>query len=143
VLAALLLFLLALSLPACAQPPGVVALFDAGDYPGFLRHLRKFYHIPNNNRDVTTHHIIQQLNIDKSVNGWEEVAKKIHNTDNAVLIDSRVHKRISDYMSKKNEAVTGKGYSSINAWLKTQTFDKQREWGLDILQRALHGLDFP
>jgi RHS repeat-associated protein len=73
------------------------------------------------------HHIVEQ--------GGGRVARfgpeAIHNVENLVAIPDQIHRDISAFYSSKQEIAGGQ---VIRQWLKSQSFEEQREFGLTILR---------
>lgn len=55
----------------------------------------------------------------------------LHNTENVIAIDERVHQQISALYSSKTSFTGGK---TVRQWLSGQSFQAQREFGLKTLQ---------
>ncbi|WPB75490.1 hypothetical protein KYC5002_41665 [Archangium violaceum] len=73
------------------------------------------------------HHIIEQHqgNVDRF--GHEA----LHNTENVIAIDKNVHEQISAFYSSKQKASGG---MVVREWLRTQSYEKQRAFGLEALR---------
>jgi hypothetical protein len=74
------------------------------------------------------HHIVEQTPGNLERFGPEA----LHNTENVIRLDAEVHKRISAFYSSKQKAT---GDMVVRQWLRTQTYEQQREFGLSILRR--------
>jgi hypothetical protein len=74
------------------------------------------------------HHIIEQHkgNVDRFG------AESLHNTENVIAIDKNLHEEISAYYSSKQKLSGG---MVVREWLRTQSYEKQRAFGLDTLRR--------
>ena len=55
----------------------------------------------------------------------------LHNTENVMAIDAKVHQQISAFYSSK---VPFTGGQTIRQWLSGQSFQAQREFGLNTLR---------
>ena len=71
-------------------------------------------------------------------------AESIHNTNNLVEIPDYIHNKITGHYNKKYEWTNNSkplelGGLTERDWLKTQSFEVQYEYGLDIVQKALNG----
>jgi hypothetical protein len=84
------------------------------------------------------HHIVEQ----RVPNVERFGAEAIHNTTNVVPISREANQAIANYYS----SIPASGFTrgiTVRDWLGTQSFSKQREFGLDILDRALAGKPLP
>lgn len=72
------------------------------------------------------HHIVEQSNVD--IFGSET----IHNTKNVVALLKDVHYKISGYYSSKQIFTNN---MTVREWLRSQTFEDQYQFGLDVLKR--------
>ena len=63
-------------------------------------------------------------------------AESIHNTNNLVEIPKELHYKINGYYNSKPLELGG---LTVRDWLKTQSFEAQYEYGLEIVQKALNG----
>ncbi|MCK6587397.1 MAG: hypothetical protein L6Q76_07420, partial [Polyangiaceae bacterium] len=55
----------------------------------------------------------------------------LHNTKNVIPLDSAIHTGISAYYSRIRP---NSGGLTVREWLSTQSFDAQREFGIEILK---------
>ncbi|MFL5358512.1 hypothetical protein [Archangium sp.] len=74
------------------------------------------------------HHIVEQ----RKVNVERFGAEAIHNTENVIAVDKSVHEQISAIYSTKSRA---KGGLVVREWLRTQSYETQRAFGLNILRQ--------
>ncbi|HYO73655.1 MAG TPA: hypothetical protein VEU33_47085 [Archangium sp.] len=74
------------------------------------------------------HHIIEQHQGNVERFGHEA----LHNTENVIAIDKNVHEQISAFYSSKQKVSGG---MVVREWLRTQSYEKQRAFGLDTLRR--------
>ena len=74
------------------------------------------------------HHIVEQT----SSNISEFGAGAVHNTGNLIRLDIHAHRQISAYFSSKQAFTNGR---TVREWLSTQSMERQRAFGLDILER--------
>ena len=75
------------------------------------------------------HHIVEQSK--EGVFG----AKKIHNTNNLVLLEhgkGKIHNKISGYYSSKQPFTGGK---TVRDWLKDKSFDEQHKFGIKVMKQ--------
>jgi uncharacterized protein RhaS with RHS repeats len=71
------------------------------------------------------HHVVEQSQVGKFG------ASAIHNVDNVVAVPTSVHQQISAYYSSKFPFTGGK---TVRQWLSGQSFDQQRDFGLQVLR---------
>ncbi len=57
-----------------------------------------------------------------------------------MAVPREVNQRIADYYSKKQPFTGGK---TVREWLDSQSYEKQKEFGLMILQRVIEGKPLP
>ncbi len=75
------------------------------------------------------HHIVEQSQIKKS--GFSP--ELIHNTDNIIAIDHATHMKITGYYNTKSFDFTNG--LSVRDWLAGQSYEKQYNFGLDVLRK--------
>ncbi len=73
------------------------------------------------------HHIVEQRASNISAFGSEA----IHNVDNSIAINSKIHTKISAFYSSKQRFTNG---LRVREWLKGQSFQKQYEFGIKVLR---------
>jgi hypothetical protein len=93
-------------------------------YPSFDAFKREYGQA---GKDKAWHHIVEQ----GSGNVERFGAVAIHNTDNIILLDAQLHNRISGFYSSKPPGMS----QTIREWLSTQSFEAQREFGLQTLRK--------
>ncbi|WP_375759399.1 hypothetical protein [Corallococcus exercitus] len=76
------------------------------------------------------HHIVEQT--DGNVQRFGPQA--VHNTENVIAIDEAIHQQISRYYSSKDLVTTG-GQMTVRQWMRGQSFQAQRDFGMRILMR--------
>ena len=74
------------------------------------------------------HHIVEQRPANISQFGTE----KIHNIDNMIAIPTDVHRKISGYYSSK---ISEHSNLRVRDWLNGQSYEKQYEFGLEVLKK--------
>ncbi|RKI19103.1 hypothetical protein D7Y15_05640 [Corallococcus sp. AB030] len=74
------------------------------------------------------HHIVEQTPGNVKRFGPEP----IHNTENVIAVDVRVHERLSAYYSSKQPFA---GRVTVREWLRGQSYAQQREFGLQMLRK--------
>jgi hypothetical protein len=74
------------------------------------------------------HHIVEQTpgNVERFG------PQALHNTENVMAIDARVHRDISAFYSSRQEITGGR---VVREWLRGQSYEQQRAFGLMILKR--------
>ncbi|MFY2556524.1 hypothetical protein ACN469_02675 [Corallococcus terminator] len=82
------------------------------------------------------HHIVEQT--DGNVGRFGP--KAIHNTENIVALDKELHTRVSAFYSSKNISATGSDVFTVRQWLRAQSYEAQREFGLRALENVRKGL---
>ncbi|MFP2898447.1 hypothetical protein [Corallococcus sp. 4LFB] len=77
------------------------------------------------------HHIVEQTpgNVDRF--GPEA----IHNTENVIQMDQGLHKRLSGFYSSIQQEITGSRSLTVRQWLSTQSFEAQRDFGLQAIEK--------
>ena len=74
------------------------------------------------------HHIVEQRKVNVERFGPEA----IHNTENVVVVKKEVHEKISAFYSSKSEEMGG---LVVREWLRMQSYEQQRAFGLRALKR--------
>jgi hypothetical protein len=74
------------------------------------------------------HHIVEQ----RSANISQFGAEMIHNIDNMIALPTEVHRKISGFYSSKPANLNG---LRVRDWPNGQSYDKQYEYGLQVLKR--------
>lgn len=74
------------------------------------------------------HHIVEQT----PGNVQRFGAESIHNTENVIAVDARIHERLSAYYSSKQPFA---GTGTVREWLRGQSYAQQREFGIRQLKR--------
>jgi hypothetical protein len=72
------------------------------------------------------HHLVEQCNVERFG------AEAIHNTENVIALDAKLHERISAFYSSRQEI---SGDRVVREWLRTQSYEKHRAFGLMVLRR--------
>lgn len=123
-------------------PPPCEGLGKAADTAGIVRSFKSFDALkaalgPAGDGKVW-HHVVEQRPSNLARFGPEA----IHNTENVVAVPREVNQRIADYYS----SIPTRGFTggkTVRQWLDGQPFQKQREFGLLILQLVLEGKPLP
>ncbi|MFY0525651.1 hypothetical protein ACN28I_21750 [Archangium gephyra] len=74
------------------------------------------------------HHIIEQHRGNVERFGHEA----LHNTENVIALDKNVHEEISAFYSSRQDAAGG---MVVREWLRNQSYEQQRAFGLKTLKR--------
>ncbi|HVG57040.1 MAG TPA: hypothetical protein VNA24_00695, partial [Hyalangium sp.] len=74
------------------------------------------------------HHIIEQ----HAGNLKRFGAEALHNTENVIKVETKVHTEISAFYSSKQPET---GFMVVREWLRTQSYEQQRAYGLKVLRR--------
>jgi hypothetical protein len=74
------------------------------------------------------HHIIEQ----HAGNVKRFGAEALHNTENVIKVETKLHTKISAYYSSKQR---GTGFMVVREWLRTQSYEQQRAFGLEVLRK--------
>ncbi|HVG61203.1 MAG TPA: hypothetical protein VNA24_21770 [Hyalangium sp.] len=74
------------------------------------------------------HHIVEQT--ERNLQRFGPHA--LHNTENVIAINEKIHRRISAYYSSKDPRFTGG--LTVRQWLSGQSLQAQREFGLEVLR---------
>ncbi|MCE9668461.1 hypothetical protein LY474_11625 [Myxococcus stipitatus] len=82
------------------------------------------------------HHIVEQTDGNVARFG----PKAIHNTENIVALDKDLHTRVSAFYSSKNVSVTGSDALTVRQWLRAQSYEAQRAFGLRAVENVRKGL---
>ena len=73
------------------------------------------------------HHVVEQSKI------GQFAANAIHNVDNVISIPAPIHHQITGYYNSIQRFTGGK---TVREWLNGQSFEFQRDFGMDILRRV-------
>ncbi|WP_306770437.1 hypothetical protein [Corallococcus sp. AB018] len=77
------------------------------------------------------HHIVEQT--PGNVNRFGPEA--VHNTENVIQLDQGLHKRLSGFYSSIQQEITGSRTLTVRQWLSTQSFEAQRDFGLQAIEK--------
>ncbi|HCS55261.1 MAG TPA: hypothetical protein DIW81_27360 [Planctomycetaceae bacterium] len=72
------------------------------------------------------HHIVEQSKV------GQFGAEAIHHVDNVISIPAPIHHRITGFYNSIQDFTNGQ---TVRQWLNGQSFEFQREFGMDILRR--------
>jgi hypothetical protein len=74
------------------------------------------------------HHVVEQ----HAGNVKRFGAEALHNTENVIKVETAVHTEISAFYSSSQPELGG---MVVREWLRTQSYEQQRAYGLEILRR--------
>ena len=77
---------------------------------------------------IEWHHIVEQ----RSANISQFGAEMIHNIDNMIALPTEVHRKISGFYSSIQPESKN---MRVRDWLNGQSYDKQYEYGLQVLKK--------
>lgn len=82
------------------------------------------------------HHLVEQTpgNVERFG------AEAIHNTENIIPLDKGLHSRVSGFYSSIAQEVTGTRTLTVRKWLSTQSYETQRRFALEAIDKVLKGL---
>lgn len=105
-----------------------LAAWETGRGFGTYRQLKNALGSPGSGNEW--HHIVEQCQVAKS--GF--CPQMIQNTNNIVPVSKTTHRAISGYYSGIQNFTNG---MTVRNWLRGQSFRKQYEFGIDILNKYL------
>lgn len=85
-------------------------------------------------KNYVWHHIVEQSK------EAQLGSQAIHNVHNVVAVPAKVNQRIADYYNSKRPFSGGQ---RVRDWLRSSSYDKQREFGLTVMQKVISGMDLP
>ncbi|RKH54504.1 hypothetical protein D7Y23_00380 [Corallococcus sp. AB050B] len=111
--------------------PGAVAMSSSGPAKSRLRAWKSFSGFKKAMGPAGPakqwHHIVEQTPGNVQRFGPEA----IHNTENVIAIDEQAHQLVSSYYSSRQAASGGQ---IVREWLRTQSYEQQRAFGLQTLK---------
>ena len=90
-------------------------------------------------RPVKAMHIITLLS-NRAPNLERFGAEAIHNTENVVVVPKAGNQAIANFFSSKPRLTNG---LTVREWLNSKSYEIQREFGVDILNRVNSGQPLP
>ncbi|QRK07052.1 hypothetical protein JQX13_44540 [Archangium violaceum] len=66
-------------------------------------------------------------------------AEAIHNTENVIPLEKDLHTRVSAFYSAKNPYVTNSNNLTVREWIRTQSYEAQRSFGLFVVKKIRSG----
>ncbi|REG37728.1 hypothetical protein ATI61_101715 [Archangium gephyra] len=82
------------------------------------------------------HHIVEQH--ESNINRFGPEA--IHNTENVIPLDEGLHTAVSALYSSKRRFITGTDKLTVRQWIRTQSYEAQREFGLRAMENIRRGV---
>jgi hypothetical protein len=82
------------------------------------------------------HHIVEQH--ERNIKRFGPEA--IHNTEKVVPLDEGLHVEVSAFYSSKRRFITGTDQLTVREWIRTQSYEAQREFGLRALENIKKGV---
>jgi hypothetical protein len=77
------------------------------------------------------HHVVEQTPGNLGRFG----AETVHNTGNLIRVEAGTHGKISGFYLSTQEQVTGSSSLTVRQWLSAQSFEKQQEFGTQVLKQ--------
>ncbi|QAT84774.1 putative lipoprotein [Corallococcus coralloides] len=111
---------------AKARPSGYRAW---GSFSGFKKALGPA------GKNKEWHHIVEQT----PGNVKQFGPQALHNTDNIIPLDKRLHSDVSAFFSSIRRDITGSPLT-VRQWLSTQSYEAQRDFGLLAIENVRKGL---
>lgn len=82
------------------------------------------------------HHIVEQT----SGNVERFGPHAVHNTQNVIPLEKELHAQVSAFYSRKRFFITNSESLTVREWLSTQSFEAQREFGLQAIENIRKGI---
>jgi hypothetical protein len=129
-----------ISLPATAVAMAAQSMGGAGASPGGFRSWGSFSGLKNAlgpaGEGKEWHHIVEQAQGNVERFGTHA----LHNTENVIPLDKELHTQISAFYSRKRFFITNSESLTVREWLSTQSFEAQRQFGLQAIENIKKGL---
>ncbi|WP_143178018.1 hypothetical protein [Cystobacter ferrugineus] len=77
------------------------------------------------------HHLVEKHKFNVKRFG----AEVIHNTENVIPLGKDLHTRVSAFYSSKNPYVTNSHNLTVREWIRTQSYEAQRSFGLLVIKK--------
>jgi hypothetical protein len=81
------------------------------------------------------HHLVEKHGFNLKRFG----AEALHNTENVIPLEKRLHTKVSAFYSTKRPDVTGSYSLTVREWIRTQSYEAQRSFGLLAIKRVRSG----
>ncbi|RKG49833.1 hypothetical protein D7X30_38550 [Corallococcus sp. AB011P] len=82
------------------------------------------------------HHIVEQTPGNVARFG----PHSLHNTENVISLEEGLHTQVSAFYSRRNLRVTGSRDLTVRQWLRTQSYEAQRAFGLQTIANIRNGV---
>ncbi|QAT85932.1 putative lipoprotein [Corallococcus coralloides] len=82
------------------------------------------------------HHIVEQTPGNVARFG----PHALHNTENVISLEGGLHTQVSAFYSRRNLRVTGSRDLTVRQWLRTQSYEAQRAFGLQAIANIRNGV---
>jgi hypothetical protein len=86
--------------------------------------------------DKEWHHIVEKT----PGNVKQFGPQALHNTENIIPLDKALHTRVSGFYSSIQQEITGSRFLTVRKWLSTQSFEAQRQFGLQAMEKVREGV---
>jgi hypothetical protein len=60
----------------------------------------------------------------------------LHNTENVIPLEEGLHTNMSRFYSSIQQEITGSRSLTVRKWLSTQSYEAQREFGLQAIEKV-------
>ncbi|MDY7229566.1 hypothetical protein [Hyalangium rubrum] len=113
------------------RPPDAAGPIAHAKSPGFkaFKSMRDFKkEMGSAGAGKNWHHVVEQTQGNLNRFGPEA----LHNTENVIAIEGEIHVKISAFYSSKQKITGG---MVVREWLRTKSYEEQREFGLTTLRR--------
>ncbi|MCP3165621.1 SitA5 family polymorphic toxin [Myxococcus qinghaiensis] len=111
------------SRPAKVPPTGYKAW---GSFSGFKKAMGPA------GKNMEWHHIVEQTPGNVKRFG----PQALHNTENVIRLDKRLHTEISSLFSSVRYEITGSLTQTVRQWSSTQSYEAQRKFGLLVIENV-------
>ncbi|WP_439329037.1 SitA5 family polymorphic toxin [Corallococcus carmarthensis] len=111
------------------NPPPAPGVRSWGSFSGFKRAMGPA------GAGQQWHHVVEQTpgNVERFG------PHALHNTDNVIRLDARMHARIGGIFSSIRADLTRSYTVTVRQWLGTQSFEEQRRFGMLVLEKVMKG----
>ncbi|WNG29908.1 hypothetical protein F0U62_42290 [Cystobacter fuscus] len=81
------------------------------------------------------HHLVEKHKFNSKRFGVEA----LHNTENVIPLRKDLHSRVSAFYSSKNFDITGSYGLTVREWIRTQSYETQRSFGMIVIRKIASG----
>ncbi|WP_052518979.1 hypothetical protein [Archangium violaceum] len=81
------------------------------------------------------HHLVEKHKFNRKRFGSEA----LHNTENVIPLDKDLHTEVSAFYSSKRPNITNSYSLTVREWIRTQSYEKQRSFGLLVIEKIKAG----